>query len=336
MATIRDVAEQAGVSIATVSRALNGDQSVAEKTRERVVEAATSLGYRSSQRSTVTNIALAFTQGVTLSHPFDAAVLDGACAALSDLGEYDIVVMNLAREKKATETYSNFFSRKGIGGVLLRTVLTPSRGACRMVAEEGFPHVVVSERFDTPGVNFVDGNSGPDSYKALRYLIQLGHREIAFGMHTILDRDQRDRFEAYKRCLADHDLPFREELVHRQQKTVSGGATLIELAMRATPRPTALFLADPLLAVGAMNRARDIGVRIPEDVSVIGFDDTDLRNSVFPTLTAVCRDSRALGYEAATSLVRSLAKDGQREVRRTIPTFFEINASTAPPGPART
>jgi DNA-binding LacI/PurR family transcriptional regulator len=95
--------------------------------------------------------------------------------------------------------------------------------------------------------------------------------------------------------------------------------------------PTALFFADPLLAIGALKKSHELGVRIPQDLSIVGFDDTDMRFSVHPTLTAVCQDARGLGYEAGTYLTSMLTSSTRLRFRKTAPTFFEIHDTTGAP-----
>lgn len=331
MASVRRIAEVAGVSITTVSRALNNDPSVHPRTREQVLAVANSTGYAPSVGKRVTTqIGLAYTQEMTLAHPYDAAVLEGVVRGLNEC-HFDLVVLNIQRDKRPTESFTQFFMRRGVRGVVLRT-MAATRDVCQAIADEGFPHVVVSERFDSPNVNCIDCDSSGDSRRAVEYLIALGHRRIAFSMHSVPDRDHLDRYEGYVRALSDHGIPIAEELVFRQPFTLAGGSTVIDMILSLPERPTAIFMADPLLGVGAVKKAHAIGLRIPDDLSIVGFDDTDMRFAVHPTLTAVCQDARALGQDAARWLARMLNGGPEKSFQRTITTFFEINDSTCAVG----
>jgi DNA-binding LacI/PurR family transcriptional regulator len=168
----------------------------------------------------------------------------------------------------------------------------------------------------------------------VEYLIALGHRRIAFVTNVVPDCDHIDRFEGYQEALRKHGLPFDESLTLRQPANLAGGRTVMGLVNTMQPRPTAIFCADPILAVGAVNTAHAVGLRIPEDISVVGFDDSDVRHSVFPTLTAVCQDASALGFEAALGLTRILSGDVNAGFRSSAPAFFEVNESTGPPSEA--
>ncbi len=330
MASVRQIAEQAGVSISTVSRVLNNDPAVNPDTRDKVLSAANRWGYVPTiGRRVTTYIGFAYTGRRTISAPFDSAVLDGVARGADDC-RLDLVVLNIHRDKQPDETYTQFFMRKGVRGVILRTT-AEARDVCTAIAEEGFPHVVVSDRFDTPAVNYIDGESQADTIRALEYLIALGHRRIAFAMHSIPDCDHLDRFAGYKQALAAHGIPFDERLIFRHPINLAAGATILKLTRSMPERPTAVFFADPLLAVGAVQKAHELGVRIPDDLSIIGFDDADMRYAVYPTLTAVCQDAAKLGFQATTWLGHLLSGSGPQHFHRTIPTFFEINRSTAAP-----
>ena len=330
MASVRQIAERAGVSISTVSRVLNNDPAVNPETRDRVLLAANRWGYVPAiGRRITTYIGFAYTGRRTLVDAFDTAVLVGVARGADD-ARLDVVILNLHRDKQPDETYTQFFMRKGVRGVVLRTV-ADTRDVCLKIAEEGFPHVVVSDRFDSSSVNYIDGESKGDSVRAVEYLLSLGHRRIGFAMHSVPDCDHLDRFEAYRVALETHGLPFEERLVFRHPINLAAGGTIIKLAQSMRDRPTAIFFADPLLAVGGVQKAHEMGVRVPEDLSIIGFDDADLRHAVYPALTAVCQDAGKLGFQAAAWLGQMLRGTGPRKFQKTIPTFFEINRSTAAP-----
>ena len=105
--------------------------------------------------------------------------------------------------------------------------------------------------------------------------------------------------------------------------------------MTSSLPPTAIFITDPMVAVGAVNEAREFGIEVPRDLSVLAFDDTDVRNNVSPTLTAVCQDARQLGYEAFSTLAGIIsAEEDQKSVQRTLPAWLEFNQTTAPPPPS--
>ena len=327
--SVRAIAQRAGVSIATVSRVLNGDPAVRTKTRESVLTVANEFGYLPTiGRRVTTNVGFAYLQHTTISHRFDSALLDGAMRGLNE-ARFDLMILNVQRDRLPDETYTQFFMRKGVRGVILRTT-TSTRDMCRAIADEDFPHVVISEQFDQPNVCYIDGASRDESARAVEYLIALGHRRIAFAAHNLPDRDHLDRLEGYQQALAARDIIVDDKLIFRQPATLAGGATVMNMMMSMPNRPTAVFFADPLLAVGGIKEAVELGVRVPADISIVGFDDTDVRLTTHPTLTAVCQDATALGYDAARWLARSIRGSAPRELRKMTPTYLEINDSTGP------
>jgi len=329
MASVRQIAREAGVSISTVSRVLNNDSSVHPDTRTKVLAVANEKGYTPSVgRRVTTHVALAYTQEMTLSHPYDATVIEGLAKGLDERG-FDLVILNLHRDKRPNETYTQFFIRKGVRGVILRT-MKETRSVCNTIADEGFPHVVISERFDEPNVCSIDCDSKPDSIRAVEYLIGLGHERIAFGVHNVSDLDHLDRYYGYVEALERNNIEVDEGLIFRQPFTIAGGAAIMNMAMGLKSPPTAFYFADPLLGIGAIKRAHELGIRVPDDISIVGFDDTDIRYSVWPTMTAVCQKASMLGLEAALWLTRMLTDGHQRVLNKSIPTFFEVYDTTGP------
>lgn len=333
MATVRDIAERIQVSVATVSRALNNHPEISPDTRDRVLRAANELGYQSSVGKRVTtNIGFAFTCDMPFSD-FDGLVLSGI---LRGLGEqrFDLTVLNVERDKAENETYSQFFMRKGVRGVVLRTD-THSRDTCEAVAAEGFPAVVVADRFDTQtarsGVNYIHSDSLPDSRRAVEHLLHLGHRRIAFVMNNIPDRDHTDRLAGYQQALRAGGVEEDPGLVVRIGADLSGGKASLNRLLSLPAPPTAIYYADGLACMGAMSRCRELKLSVPEDLSLIGFDDGDQRFRVWPVMTAVCQDAAQIGFEAALWLTRTLSGKESRPMRKQALTTFEVHGTTGRP-----
>ncbi len=330
MSSVRRIAQEAGVSITTVSRALNNDPAVNSQTRRRILSVANNFGYVATMgRRVTTNVALTYTGPQSLSTVYDSAVLDGVIRGLEE-HRFDCVILNLQRDKNADETYTQFFMRKGVRGVILRTT-EHTRHVCEAIAAEDFPCVVISERFDSSEVSYVDCDSKTDSARAVEYLLALGHRRIAFAMNVVPDRDHLDRFEGYRSALAKAGLSIDENLVLRHAANLAGGATVMNVLASRKSRPTALYCADPMLAVGAINKAQELGIRVPQEISIVGFDDAQVRHSVYPVMTAVCQDAAQLGFEASLHLTRLLTGAAKGVLQKTVSTFFEVNQSTGPP-----
>jgi DNA-binding LacI/PurR family transcriptional regulator len=302
MTTIRRVARNAGVSIATVSRVVNGSTAVAPELRDRVLEAVNRCGYSPTvgRRTAASSIALVYTGPFSVGSPYDAACLDGIVTAMLD-SEFDLKIVNLRRDKSLDDTYSQFFFRKGIRGAILRSTVA-DRDIARAIADEGFPAVVLGDHFDHPRLSFAYNESRGASEEGIEHLVSLGHKRIAIAANDTDDGDHLDRLEAYRHTLKDHGL-YDEQLEFRVPAHRLDGAQLLRRMMSLSSPPTAVFIADPLTASGAIHEAHKLSLRIPEELSILGFDDTDSRYTIFPTMTAVCQDSQELGREAYQLLV---------------------------------
>ena len=340
MSTIRKVARQAGVSIATVSRVVNGSTVVAPELRDRVLEAVSLCGYSPTVgRRSAASIGLVYTGPFSIGSTYDAACLDGIVDAMLQ-SEFDLKIVHLRRDKSADDTYSQFFFRKGIRGAILRCTAN-DRDIARAIADEGFPAVVLGDHFTHPRLSFAYNESRTASVEAIEHLISLGHRRIAIAANDTDDGDHLDRLEAYRQTLQksgiyDKSLEFRVP-AHRLD-----GAQLLRKMMTLTDPPTAVFITDPLTAAGATNEAHKLGLRVPDEFSILGFDDTESRYMVYPIMTAVCQDSRESGrvaYELLLNLCRIAREEWEAsEPRRVVgKAWFEINHTTgrAPKQPSR-
>jgi DNA-binding LacI/PurR family transcriptional regulator len=241
--------------------------------------------------------------------------------------DYDLKITHLRRDKSPKETYSQFFFRKGIRGAIIRST-SADRDVARLIGDEGFPAVVLGDRFDHPRLAFAFNESGTASREGVEHLISLGHRRIAFAANDTDDGDHIDRLEAYRRTLSKHGIDHIE-LEFRVPAHRLDGAQLMRKMMIASSPPTAVFIADPLTACGAINEARKLGLRIPEEMSILGFDDTDSRFSVEPTMTAICQNSRELGrlaFELLVDRIEGAEDDIPGELGKA---WLEINHTTA-------
>ncbi len=330
MASIRQVAKEAGVSIATVSRVINGAESVAPKLRSDVLRAVEVCGYSPVVGRRETDaIALMYTGPFTIGSPYDAACLEGIVGAMRE-SPYDLLVIDIRRDMGKNETLQQFCLRKGIGGAIVRCT-TEERPTVSRLATEGVPLVVLGDHFDDPALRFAYTESEQASRDAVQHLVSLGHRRIGFAACHRNDGDHADRLRAYCEVLKEEGI-FHEDLIYRVPPSRLDGGPILRRVIGMVNRPTAMYIADPLVAAGVINEAHQMGIRIPDELSVIGFDDTDLRNLLHPTMSSVCQDSEALG-RSAFKLVESLVDKGNNSsaISSRQAAWFEIHESTGPP-----
>ncbi len=342
MASVRDIAKKAGVSATTVSRVLNNHPRVSDDARDRVLAAANRARYVASVgRRSTTNIAFVYTGESSLGSPFDAALMRGMALGMEEFG-FDLMVLDARRARRRHETYSQMFMRKGIRGAVLRTTAS-TIDICRTIAEEGFPAVVVGSRIDAPTVSYLYSDSRKTSQEAVEHLIGLGHQRIAICLNVVDDSDHADRLAGYKAALAHADIEYDDRMAIRAPAQREGGAQLIRRLMSMSPGPSAVFITDPYTAVGALTEARKQGVRVPDDLSVVGFDDAELRYTVYPEMTAVCQDAVEMGREAFSVLNEMLGEEspsaawsplgpsGNRPtIQRSMQTWLEVHDSAGP------
>jgi DNA-binding LacI/PurR family transcriptional regulator len=330
VATIRRVASEADVSIATVSRVLNNSGTVSRDIRERVLEVADRLQYGGGRRSASASIALAYTGPSSLGSPYDIAVIEGMADGVAAAG-FDLVITQITQERRPSETAARFLARKGVRGAVLRTT-ADTRHVCVELAKDGFPSIVVGDCFkDEPSVNYMYADSRPTSHQAVEHLISIGHRRIAIVVSHVLDNDHHDRLLGYEQALKEHGIEVDPKLIHRVVAQRPNGAQVMRTLISLRDRPTAIVFADPLVAVGAINQVHEMGVKIPEDVSIIGFDDTDTRNFVYPKMSAICQDAHQLGYEAAKAIAQGLLEGSTSPVRKAFPTWLELHGTVGQP-----
>lgn len=338
MSSVREIASRVGVSVATVSRVINNDPRVSEAMRERVLRAANQSRYvpKVGTRSTM-NIALLYTDDPSLESPFDAALMQGMGERMDEFG-FDLMILRGSRTRNPAETYTHMLMRKGVRGAVVRTT-SRTRDVCEEIATEGFPAVVVGDRFDNPKVSFVSSDSRSGSREAIEHLLKLGHRRIAICTNVVDDSDHADRILGYTDAMNSLGITVDSRLIVRTPANRSGGKQIVRRLMAGSDHPTAVYMVDPMAAVGAMHELLDMGLKVPSDVSLIGFDDGELRHLMQPTMTAVCQDATEIGREAFGMLHSIINASGKPSVlRRTLPTVLEIHSSTAPPpreAPAR-
>ncbi len=327
----RALAEMLGLSPATVSRALNNHPEVSPKTRAKVLDAADDAGYFPSGAGRTANvIGLVYP-----SHPvsteygsFESALLAGVLRGVAEQ-RFDVTVMDIARDRQPGENFARFFRRKGVRGALVRTP-HPTPQLAEELADAAVPSVLVADHSNDPRVNFICSDAVETSASVIDHLAALGHQRVALVIHHVMDSNHRDRREGYLRGLERNDLAYDESLIIESVGSMEGGPVAIDRAMSLPEPPTAMYITNPLTTVGALRRCLELRIEVPRDLSIVGFDDSDVRYHTFPTFTAVCQDAAQLGLEAARWLTRSIAGAAAGPLRERRPTTISYNRSTGP------
>lgn len=332
-ATIEDVARQAEVSVATVSRALRGLANVAPATRARVEAAATALSYRPDPNASRLAAGRAHAVGVAmpmLGGWYFSQVLAGIEAALAPAG-FDLLVYAAAGPEDRRRFLSDALPvRRRVDGLVLVDIHLPAEDVARW-AESGVRLVTIGLRCEPfPSVT-IDNRAAAAA--AVRHLLDLGHRDVALidaleadRFHFTVPNDRRAGFED---ALAERGLVARAEHVMPSPFTVDGGRTAMDALLACRVRPTAVFAASDEMAIGALHSLHLHGLHAPGDVSIAGFDDHDLAEAV--GLTTVRQPVVDMGGRAAALLLAELKAghpDGDPVV---FPTELVVRRTTGPP-----
>jgi len=330
MPTVRQIAKDAGVSIGTVSRVLNNSPRVSDNARDKVLAVANRAGYVANVgRRSTSNVALLYTGKPSLGSPYDAAIMEGMSVGLDRAG-YDLIVLAASRARSRGETLSQMLIRKGVRGAIVRTT-TETREAVRDLADERFPFVVIADEFGDPAIRCLTTHVDDACRRAIEHLVHLGHRKIAITLNLLDDHDHAVRLNIWRETLAAHGLDPADRLIHRVWGFRDAGAVALRQMVAIPDGPTAVFCTDPLVGVGMCHEAQRLGVSIPGDLSILGFDDGDQRFSTYPRLSAVCQDAEALGRAAFATLERRFRQPSNAPDIPAPECWFEPHDSTGPP-----
>ncbi len=334
----RDVAERAGVSRTTVSFVLNNTAGtvISEETRARVLRAARELGYVPNEQARSLSMTRHHAVGVFICHPrspfadsFVLPLIDGISRVLNR-HRYQLVLQQVGMRGA---DYGELIDEDDVDGVIL---INPHHHdeALERLLERAYPTVVIGS-FPARQVDEVDVDNRVAAREAVGHLVGLGHRRIAFISHAPLDfpaaaerrRGYLDAISGSEAQVADGSLPeaegsFSEESGYRGAETL--------LAQR--PRPTAIFAGNDVIAYGAMQAAKEAGLRIPGDLSIVGFDDDYLSRYTNPPLTTVAVPAASLGAEAARLAIATIARPHQQNPTRLVLSHhLSVRGTSGPP-----
>lgn len=325
--TIIDVARLAGVSVSTVSKVINDRYGVAPETYDKVMDIVSDLGYESSLvasslRRNSTNVI-----GILVPEfePFSTELLKGISSAVEGTG-YELLAYSGNLEHNQVGWERRSLSR--LAGTLIdgAVIVAPTAS----VTDATIPVVAVDPHTGKTGPSTVEADNVGGARAATQHLIELGHRRIAHvrGRTDLVSAQLRE--QGYREALAAAGIPFDPELVrvggYRAAETTDAARELLS----RSDRPTAVFAANDLSAIRVLEIAHDLGLRVPEDLSVVGFDNVPEAANAVPALTTVAQPLHQMGAEAVRLLLGLLA-GGTTEEHLLLPASLVVRASTSPP-----
>jgi LacI family transcriptional regulator len=331
--TIREVAKKAGVSPATVSRVISQFGYVSEATRNKVLTTIRELGYRPNTiaRSMVTKATHTIGLVVTdITNPFFTLIARGVEDTASGAG-FSVIFCNTDESEAKEDEYLNALLQKQVDGILLVPVRTTTQ-SIRFIQAQGVAVVVLDRRIPGVAIDSVRCDSEGGAYGLVRLLLNLGHRQIAMLTGPAGISTSEDRAVGYRRALTEAGLSYRPELVHYGAFNQTSGYAMTQQALAAPVRPTALFAANNFVALGALKALQDAGLRVPEDVALVAFDDLPSVLVTSPFLTVAAQPAYEMAKVATNLLLAQLAgsKDRQEIV---LPTELVVRRSSGDPRP---
>jgi len=309
--TIEDVARRAGVSVSTVSRVLNRKGRISQQTRQRVFDIARELEYpvgpaQTASRRRTNTIGIMFNRRLRslLSDPFYGLVMVGVEESLRQDG-YQVFFSTLGEHDDDIAAIQGFASGRRADGLILAGC-DVEREYIDRIMSLGIPLVLVDNNIVSPKVPCVMTDNTAGAREAVEHLIDLGHNDIAFVSGPLTHSSLFERYQGYRQAMEAHGLPVRQELsvIYEDVSSfsVDGGFEAATRLMNRSRRPTAIFAANDPLALGAMKAALSLGLTIPRDLSIVGFDDVEAAAHTSPPLTTVRVDKTDLGRHAARLL----------------------------------
>jgi LacI family transcriptional regulator len=310
--TIKDVARESGVNISTVSRALNNGYGVNPQTRDLVVAVASRLNYRPNRvaRGLVTGRSHSLALLVSdIRNPFFAEVARGAAdAARTD--NCDLILCNSDLDPARQMEYVKSLLEKRVDGILMNSVSPLSAEDQAQLAECGVPIVLLNRSAASKAFSTVSADNEAGGALAAQYLLDLGHRDIAHITGPRQHGNLSDRTRGFVQTLQGAPQPVVPVVLHGAFN-FDGGRDLTDRLLAEHPETTAIFAANDVMAYGAVRTALDRGLRIPEDLSLIGFDNIEFSSIIHPPLTTIHQPKYEMGQAAVEILLR-LGRDKQR------------------------
>ncbi|WCR25163.1 LacI family transcriptional regulator [Paenibacillus thiaminolyticus] len=344
MATLKDIAERVGVSISTVSRVVNGDDSrrISDETKQKIWQAAKQLNYRAkpAQKSAAgakrsPKHSAPLTIGCILSlpdnkynHPYFSPIIQGIEAKLMEEG-ITLAFLHTQAELKSGAVREALMHDRALSGVICIEGMEPDMYRW---LKERVPVIIGIDVAD-PDIPIISYDRLDAARIAVRHLLELGHTDIGFiGGAGLLGRMEREkRYRGYKMALNEANCPFRSDWVIDAQWDADRSYQGMKRLLERQERPTAMFCASDMMAIAAMRAATELGLSIPRDIAFIGIDDIEFSKYSSPPLSSVHIPKYEMGYTAAKTLLDSLHQPYPYPFRMLLPFHLQIRESSKAP-----
>jgi LacI family transcriptional regulator len=329
-ATIYDIAKEAGVSIATVSKVINGKGRISSETRSAIFAIMERFDFQPSVIASALTGKRTFTLGLLVpdvSNPFFAEI----ARAIEDRGHqlgYSVVMCNTDNKDEKVERYISLLLQKSVDGIIIATGIEKKEILEQLLAR-GIPVVLIAREMPLVAVETVIVDDYAGGSMAANHLLQLGHTEIAILAESRKVSSSRERMRGFRQTMVDTGLTFNEKwLKICDYKVEDGKKNALELLQEAI-RPSAIFSCNDLLAVGALQAAKELQISVPSELSIISFDNTILASVSNPPLTTIAQPMEQMGKLAVDMIVEDIKDDNRAKQRIVFCPELLIRESTA-------
>lgn len=327
---IADISKDLGLSISTVSKALNGYADVSEATRELVMQRARELGYQPSasarnlRRGRTDKIGLLINHSIMYISEYLTEIVAGAGYVAEQNGKNIILYMETVHHPEGIERICR---AREIDGALLLWA-NPTSDTLQIFEDEGMPYILLGRRIDYEDASYIAPDNEDGAYQLTRHLIGLGHSRIGFMARPVHGPTNTDRLEGYRRALREANLRYDERVVVTTAlEPYSGYYAMLQLLDLHEP-PSAVFAFYDLLAVDALRAAAERGVRVPEDMAIVGFDGLPSSLMTYPAITTAKQPLQLMGRQAVEMLMERIEDNALPPRRITLPVELLVRGST--------
>ncbi|MDF2520774.1 MAG: transcriptional regulator, LacI family [Clostridia bacterium] len=335
MASIKDVAKAAGVSVTTVSRTINNNPSISIETREKVLKAIKDLNYSpnsmakglSSNNSYTITLLVNVEDEKSFYNPFFYEVMHGIEKVVYER-EYCLIVANLSTMLKKENVLDWLIKGKRTEGVILPSSIIDSR-MVKGLRNNNIPFVSLGEPTSLrETINWVDINNRKAGEQAVYYLLDDNRKRVAFIGYDSSKVFSIRRLEGYKAALENSKINFDAGLIIEGRNSKEDGYRMMKALLNKNDIPDSVVCADNLISIGAIRAIQDSGLLIPQDISVISFDNSQIAELIYPSVSTINVDVFELGVQSAKMLFELIEKPGTRDQELLISTNVEERETT--------
>lgn len=329
MTTIREVAESAGVSYATVSHVINNTRLVSPETRERVLAAMTALNYRPNALARSLRQGKTNTIGLVLpdsANPFFAEISRSIEDEAFKQG-YSVFLCNTELDTQRELFYVDVLSKKQVDGIVF-VAAGDQADSLDFLVRRNMPVVMIDRDVPNVEVDAVLTDNQLGGFLATRHLLELGHTRIACIAGPSSITPSSERMIGYRKALEEAGIPYDEDLVVRGDYHAQSGMEITHSLLKTNPRPTAIFALNDLMALGALRAAAEAGYTIPRDLAVVGYDDLEIAHFSNPPLTTISQPKKEIGVQAINLLVDRMTHKSRSPIRLVLAPELIVRRST--------